>query len=612
MISIKQAVILAGGLGTRLKPITDKIPKPMIEFHNKPFLEYIIEMLKENGVEEVVLLLGYLPDPIVKYFGDGEKFGIKIKYSIGTVEDKTGTRIRNAKELLDEHFMLMYCDNYLPFNLKQYVDFHNKQKTQATVMVYTNKDGFTKNNILVDENGFVVKYDKTRKDTNLSGVEIGFFILDKEKIFGMMPDDNFSFEKVIIPPLVKEHNLSGFLTDHRYYSIGNLERLKITERFFKPKKVVFLDRDGVINKKAPKADYVKKWDEFKFIPGAIEGMKYLSENDYQIFIITNQAGIARGMMTEEDLADIHKKLKEELSKHNVKINGIYYCPHGWDEGCDCRKPKPGMFFQAAREHGIDLSKTIFIGDDERDKIAGDAAGLTTILVNPNESLLEVVKTIPELDKKPENVSYEKMMDELIYRYSKSDKDRFFIAIAGCSRSGKTMLAQKIKDDLSKKGIDSSMISLDNWLLDLNVRTGDETIRERFQYEKISDALSQIKSGENIYPPVYDAKTRMIVSEKSSKPLFVEENSIGIIDGIVSLDVEKAREISDFKIFVDIDDNTRKERLIDFYVNYKKYSLEDAKKIIEPRETDEVKIIEKTKNYADVIYIPENNDEEMEA
>ncbi|MCK4416320.1 MAG: NTP transferase domain-containing protein, partial [Thermoplasmatales archaeon] len=129
MITIKQAVILAGGLGTRLRPITDKIPKPMIEFHNKPFLEYILEMLKNNGIEEVVLLLGYLPDPIVEYFGDGTKFGIKIKYSIGTIEDKTGTRIRNAEELLDDHFMLMYCDNYLPFNLQQYVDFHNKQKT---------------------------------------------------------------------------------------------------------------------------------------------------------------------------------------------------------------------------------------------------------------------------------------------------------------------------------------------------------------------------------------------------------------------------------------------------------------------------------------------------
>lgn len=606
MISIKQAVILAGGLGTRLKPITDKIPKPMIEFHNKPFLEYIIEMLKENGVEEVVLLLGYLPDPIVKYFGDGKKFGIKIKYSIGTVEDKTGTRIRNAKELLDDHFMLMYCDNYLPFNLKQYVDFHNKQKTQATVMVYTNKDGFTKNNILVNGNGFVVKYDKTRKDTNLSGVEIGFFILDKEKIFGMMPDDNFSFEKVIIPPLVIGHSLSAYLTDHRYYSIGNLERLKITERFFKPKKVVFLDRDGVINKKAPKADYVKKWDEFGFIPGAIEGMKYLSQNGYQIYIITNQAGIARGMMTQEDLADIHKNLKEELSKHGIKIEAIYYCPHGWDEGCDCRKPKPGMFYQAAREHDIDLTKTIFVGDDERDKIAGDAAGLKTILVDPNESLLEVVKTIPDFDQK--TVSYKDMMDKLIEQYSKSDRDRFLISIAGCSRSGKTTLAQKIQKDLSKQGINSSIISLDNWLLDLNQRKGNETVRERFQYKKISESLAKLKAGEKIYPPVYDAKTRTIVNKKNKEPLFIEDKSIGIVDGIVTLDIEKVRDISDFKIYVDVDDKTRKERLIEFYVDYKKYSLDKAKKIVEPREKDEVSIIKKTKEHADVVHKLEDKGE----
>jgi len=599
MIKIKQAVILAGGQGTRLRPITDKIPKPMIQFHGKPFLEYIIEMLKENGINKITLLLGYLPDPVVDYFGNGKKFGIKIKYSIGAVEDKTGTRIRNAEELLDKHFMLMYCDNYLPFNLQQYVDFHNKQKTQATVMVYTNKDGFTKNNILVDSDGFVVKYDKTRKDKNLSGVEIGFFILNKEKIFSMMPNDNFSFEKVIIPPLVKEHNLSGFLTDNRYYSIGNLERLKITERFLKPKKVVFLDRDGVINKKAPKADYVKKWEEFEFIPGAIEGMKYLSENGYQIHIITNQAGIARGMMTEEDLADIHKKLKEELAKHGIKIEAIYYCPHGWDEGCDCRKPKPGMFYQAAREHDINLSKTIFIGDDERDKIAGDAAGLKTILVYPNESLLEVVKTISDFYKK--TVSYETMMDKLIEQYLKSNKDRFLISIAGCSRSGKTTIAQKIQSDLLKQGINSSIISLDNWLLDLNERKGNETVRERFQYEKISDSLMKLKAGEKIYPPVYDAKTRMIVSKKSKEPLFIEDKSIGIVDGIVTLDIDKVRDISDFKIYVDIDDKTRKERLIDFYVNYKKYPLEEAERIIEPREKDEVNIIKKTKNYADIIY-----------
>ena len=147
----------------------------------------------------------------------------------------------------------------------------------------------------------------------------------------------------------------------------------------------------MINKKAPKAEYVKSWDEFEFLPDSIDAMKLLSQHGYKIFIITNQAGIARGKMTENDLKEIHSNLERELEKKNVKIEEVYYCPHGWDDGCECRKPKPGMLFQAAREHDLDLSKCVFIGDDERDQQAGDAAGCRTLLVDSDLSLLEVVK-----------------------------------------------------------------------------------------------------------------------------------------------------------------------------------------------------------------------------
>ena len=221
-------------------------------------------------------------------------------------------------------------------------------------------------------------------------MEIGFFIIDKE-VLGLMPNNNFSFEKVVLPQLVEKRQLSGYLTDHRYCSIGSPERLLLTEKFLQPKKVIFLDRDGIINKKAPKAEYVKSWDEFEFIPGSIEAITLLAQHDYKIFIITNQAGIARGTMTDQDLREIHSNLERELKKHNVKIEGIYYCPHGWNDGCECRKPKPGMLFQAAREHDLDLSKSTFIGDDERDLQTGKAAGCRTILVDSELSLLKVVK-----------------------------------------------------------------------------------------------------------------------------------------------------------------------------------------------------------------------------
>ena len=390
MKQIKQAVILAGGRGTRVRPLTDAVPKPMIRLNDRPFLEYLIDLLKENGISEVVLLLGYLHENVVDHFKDGSKFGICIRYSIGDVSFKTGTRIKNAENILQKNFILMYCDNYWPLNLKNLIALHNRNATMATVTVFTNKDGSTKNNMRVSEDGYVMHYDKSRTNNQLNGVEIGFYILNKN-ILKLMPETNFSFEKKILPQLIKKHQLSGYLTDHKYYSIGSLERLPTTKKFLQPKKVIFLDRDGVINKKAPKAEYITSWKAFEFLPGAVEALALLAQKGYIIFIITNQAGIARGFMTETELEEIHENMKNALDKYNVRIEKIYHCPHGWDEGCDCRKPKPGMLYNAAKEYHLNLSKTFFIGDDQRDLQAGTAAGCKTILVNHESPLLEIVK-----------------------------------------------------------------------------------------------------------------------------------------------------------------------------------------------------------------------------
>lgn len=157
------------------------------------------------------------------------------------------------------------------------------------------------------------------------------------------------------------------------------------------KKVIFLDRDGVINKKPPKGDYVRSWDAFSFLPGAIEGMQLLTKNNYDVFIITNQPGIGRGMMTKETVEDINTQFLNRCKKEGIIIKKIYYCPHSWEENCQCRKPKPGMLLQAAKEYHFDISNVVFIGDDERDKQAGDAAGCQTILMQSDGNLLDIIQ-----------------------------------------------------------------------------------------------------------------------------------------------------------------------------------------------------------------------------
>ncbi len=397
MQKITQAVILAGGQGKRLKPFTLNNPKSLIPINGKPFMDYLIELLKSNGIKEVVILTGYLEEKIREHVGDGSKYGTKVRYSYTPLlnekgeENQSGIRIKNAEKLLDDFFMLLYCDNYWPLNLQKLTSYFKNHPSDVLITVYSNIDNSTKNNIFV-EDGFVTKYDQNRKDKNLNGVDIGFFAVNK-KVLKLLPKGNSKFESVVLPALIKKRRLSGYLSSQKYYSIGDMTRVKLTQKFLSPKKVVFLDRDGVINKKPPKAHYIKTWNDFIFLPKVLDAIKRLNSNGFKAFIVSNQAGIARGVMTERDLNLIHRNLKKELKKFGAKIDGIYYCPHGWDEDCICRKPKPGMLLQASREHFIDLRKAIFIGDDERDKKAGDAVDCKTILVKEKDNLLKVADKI---------------------------------------------------------------------------------------------------------------------------------------------------------------------------------------------------------------------------
>jgi D-glycero-D-manno-heptose 1,7-bisphosphate phosphatase len=257
------------------------------------------------------------------------------------------------------------------------------------VTVYSNKDNYTKSVLKVDDAGFVTVYDKKRKALDLQGTEISFAIVRKELVT-QMPDGNISLEETLFHPLIAKRQLAAFVTHHRYYSIGDTFRLPITEAFLARRPAIILDRDGVLNEKAPRAQYVRNWSEFKWLPGAKETLRLLNEAGFRVIIVSNQAGIGRGAMTEKDLAEIHLQMVKGVGQAGGRIDAIYYCPHDWDAGCECRKPKPGMLFQAQHDFNLDLSRTYFIGDDERDAQAADAAGCLAALVSDQKPLVKIV------------------------------------------------------------------------------------------------------------------------------------------------------------------------------------------------------------------------------
>jgi len=206
-----------------------------------------------------------------------------------------------------------------------------------------------------------------------------------------MSENNENFEAVVYPKLVDMQKLYATVTHHRYYSVGSFERIELTKEFLSDKKYVFLDRDGTMNERAPKAQYIKSPEEFVWLPGAKEAIKKLKKAGYFTILISNQAGIARGAMTEEDLAAVHSKMQSELEEAGAGIDAIYYCAHNWEEGCSCRKPKPGMFYMAQKDYSINLTKCVMFGDDDRDMQAAKAAGVRGIQITEEYSLQAAVE-----------------------------------------------------------------------------------------------------------------------------------------------------------------------------------------------------------------------------
>lgn len=382
-MNIKQAVIWCGGIGERLRPITDNIPKPMVDVNGKPFLEYIINQLKEQGITKFVLCTGYKKDIIEDYFRDGSKLGVKIEYSRGEVEWEQAKRLWEAKDLIDDYFLLLYADNYVPnFDLKKSVSFYLEKNKILSFIVFSKP---AKNNLKIGNDDIITVYDKTRTEEGLNYVELGYMIVNKKKVFELIDGSNVSFQETI-KKLVEKKEIAGLKTKYQYKSISDIDRLDKTREYFSDKKILLIDRDGVINKKAPRGEYILKEKDFEFIEDSIEAMKILSEKGFKFIIITNQPAISKGIISEEELQKINEFLLKKLKEKNIEILDLFYCPHDVKDNCECRKPNPGMIIEACNKYLINPKDIFFIGDDERDCLAAARAGCKSILIGNDYDL----------------------------------------------------------------------------------------------------------------------------------------------------------------------------------------------------------------------------------
>jgi mannose-1-phosphate guanylyltransferase len=227
-----QVVILAGGLGTRLWPLTRTGPKPMVLVAGVPYLEHQVRLLQKQSIEDIVMLTGYLGEQIENYFGDGGRWGMSIKYSRELQPLGTAGALRQAETLLAQTFVLIYGDSYLPV---RYADCHDRlldTGALCSVAAYDNESGDTmvKSNIDLDSSGYVTVYEKD-SDRHLRYVEAGVLAMRKECIGLIPPAGAVSLEKEIFPQLIANKQLVAWLTRQRFYDIGTPERLRVITDF---------------------------------------------------------------------------------------------------------------------------------------------------------------------------------------------------------------------------------------------------------------------------------------------------------------------------------------------------------------------------------------------
>lgn len=229
-----QVVILAGGLGTRLRPLTYDIPKPMVPVAGKPFLEHQILMLRDQGITDVVLLIGYLGFHIQDHFGDGSRFGVSIRYSVEQTPAGTGGGLMLARPLLAEQFLVVYGDSFLPIHYPAVMDALLQSTYEGVLVAYGNdEDTDVKPNLALGEDGKVLLYLKDTADPRLGYVEAGVSAL-RRKALDLLPGEGpFSLEMTLFPRLIARGSLGAVTTSQRFYDIGTPGRLEDIRRFLR-------------------------------------------------------------------------------------------------------------------------------------------------------------------------------------------------------------------------------------------------------------------------------------------------------------------------------------------------------------------------------------------
>ena len=397
------ALILAGGLGTRLRHLIPDLPKPLAPVANKPFLYYLLKHLQNQGVRDVYLSVGYKAEKIKDYFHH-HFHSIQLHYIKEEEPLGTGGAIAFAlQQIPSENVLILNGDTFLNFELNKLLASHQNQKLTIALNYAKNSDryGF----VNVDKNyvsGFIEKSSELRD----GWINAGVYVLNKNFYLSHIPSQKiFSFEKDFLEKIYRKYPINTYKVNGYFIDIGvpndytraqkefaQLHFLEINNEW-----TLFLDRDGVINKKLHN-DYVKSIEEFEWLENVIDALKILRKIFGKIIVVTNQQGIGKGLMTDDDLHKVHQFMQQVLANEGIVLDKIYYAPELATNHSLKRKPNIGMALEAKKDFpNIQFAKSIMVGDSLSDVQFAHNAGMYSVyLASQPESFIPYDFTFSDL------------------------------------------------------------------------------------------------------------------------------------------------------------------------------------------------------------------------
>lgn len=385
-----EAIVLAGGLGTRLRSVVQDLPKAMAAIQSRPFLEYQLDLLIENGITRFIFSVGYKSESIRQHFSNSYK-NCEIVYALEKTRLGTGGAIKLAMQQVEgAHVVVVNGDSMFKTAVQEQYKVHLDSDADATLALKPMENFERYGTVELADNGRITTFlEKQSIDKGL--INGGLYIFKVDAFQKLDFPEKFSIEKDYFEAKVKELNLFGFITEGYFLDIGIPKDFKKAQTemvdFFNIDKswTLFLDRDGVINKKRDN-DYVKTIAEFEFLPNTLAAIANFSNFFGQIIIITNQQGVGKGIMSEQAITEIHRHLMTKVKEAGGKIDAIYHAPQLVAEKSAMRKPEIGMAVKAGNDFpAIDFAKSIMVGDSPSDMEFGRRAKMVTVFVGDNTS-----------------------------------------------------------------------------------------------------------------------------------------------------------------------------------------------------------------------------------